>query len=93
MLSGEKCCDVQHCAPPEPMQQVIEAVQELHEGEYVRLMPRMEPYPLYSMLDDMGFTHCLVLDGEAPYEVMIYKRLDQVAENRVKERYNVMQSG
>lgn len=87
MAEGEIICDVQELPAPEPMQKIMEAVADLQEGEFVRMLHRMEPYPLYSMLDDMGFNHLLYLDGEAPYEIMIYGQDDQLARERVNARY------
>ncbi len=84
--NGEVICDVQGLPAPEPMQQVLEAVADLKAGEYVRMMHRMEPRPLYSVLDDMGFDCQLYLEGEAPYEIMIYRKGDQEAQERVNVR-------
>ena len=87
MVEGEIICDVQNLPAPEPMQKIMDAVANLGEGEYVRMLHRMEPYPLYSVLDDMEFDHLLYLDGEAPYEIMIYGRNDQLAKERVNGQY------
>ncbi len=81
---GEIVCDVQELPAPEPMQKILEAVADLGEGKYVRMMHRMEPYPLYPVLEDMGFQHLLHLSGEAPYEIMIYKGDDALALKRVE---------
>lgn len=83
-LPGEQKCDVQELPAPEPMNRVLEALQDLQVGEYVRMMHRMEPVPLYAMLRDMGFEHRLHLEGEAPYEIMIYRPDDTEALSRVE---------
>lgn len=85
-IEGEVVCDVQDLPAPEPMQLVLEAVAKLRTGEYVRMMHRMEPRPLYSVLEDMGFDCQLHLEGEAPYEIMIYRKEDQEAQERVNVR-------
>ncbi len=87
MANGEIICDVQDLPAPEPMQKIMEAAADLGAGEYVRMMHRMEPYPLYAILDDMGFDHLLYLEGEAPYEIMIYSKEDPLAKERVDKLY------
>ena len=82
--SGEIQCDVRELPAPEPMNAVLEAIADLQEGEYVRMMHRMEPVPLYGVLNDMGFVHNLHLGGEAPYEIMIFRKEDSVAQARVE---------
>jgi uncharacterized protein (DUF2249 family) len=84
MRSGEICCDVRELPPPEPMSAVLEALPDLQQGEYLRMMHRMEPVPLYSVLNEMGFQHSLYLEGEAPYEIMIFRKGDAVAQARVE---------
>ena len=84
---GEIICDVQDLPAPEPMQKIMEAVADLGEGQYVRMMHRMEPYPLYSVLEDMGFQHQLYLKGEAPYEIMIFGKGDRLAAGRIEASY------
>ena len=81
---GEIICDVQELPAPEPMQKILAVVADVGVGEYVRMMHRMEPHPLYAVLEDMGFQHILYLDGEAPYEIMIYNKNDALALQRVE---------
>ncbi len=80
---GQKICDVQELPAPEPMQAVLKIMETLEAGEYVRMMHRMEPVPLYAVLRDMGYQHRLFLDGEAPYEVMIFRNGDELAADRI----------
>lgn len=84
-LPGECCCDVQDFPAPEPMQRVLEALETLQPGEYVRMMHRMEPAPLYAVLRDMNYLYEVQLEGEAPFELMIYRKGDEVAQQRAAE--------
>lgn len=86
---GEVICDVRELPAPEPMHQVMKAIDHLEIGMYVRMMHRMEPYPLYKVLEDMGFEHRLYLEGVAPYEVMIFRSGDYLAKERLVAAYGV----
>lgn len=81
---GQILCDVQDLPAPEPMNAVLTAIDALNEGDYVRMQHRMEPVHLYGVLRDMGFEHRLFLEGEAPYEIMIFRKADAEAQARVE---------
>lgn len=80
---GEIVCDVQELPPPEPMERILELLPKIEPGEYVRMLHRMEPVPLYAVVAEMGFIYKLYLDGDAPYEIIIYKKGDVLAQDRV----------
>ncbi len=82
--TGEVLCDVRELPPPEPMHEVLKVLETLKVGHYVRMMHRMEPVPLYQVLESMGFTHHLHLGGEAPFEVMIWHQGDHAARSKVE---------
>jgi uncharacterized protein (DUF2249 family) len=48
--------DVRGLPPPEPFELIIGALQKLPEGEYLRVHIHREPYPLYEVLLDGGYS-------------------------------------
>ena len=49
--------DARGLEPPQPMQLVLQALDTLPRGEEVVLLLYREPYPLYNILAQNGFTH------------------------------------
>jgi len=48
--------DVCGLPPPEPFERIIGALQKLPEGESLRVHIHREPYPLYEVLLDGGYS-------------------------------------
>ena len=53
----ESLLDVRHLEPPEPLEQALEALAVLPEGERLSLLLRREPFPLYGILQREGYHH------------------------------------
>lgn len=47
--------DVRGLPPPEPFEQIMQALQSLPAGSGLRVLIHREPYPLYEVLRDNGF--------------------------------------
>jgi uncharacterized protein (DUF2249 family) len=58
--------------PPEPMEQVLDALDHLRAGERVRFLIHREPQPLYPILDRLGYRHDVRLLEDASFEIMIW---------------------
>ena len=57
--------DVRTLPPPQPMQRILEALEELPRGEYLIAMTPLHPAPLLEMLDADGFayrTHSMAMN-------------------------------
>lgn len=78
------CVDVSHLPPPEPMEQILDKLADLKQGEYLHVSHRREPHPLYNILKKMGFNwFCKPLKiGE--YEIFIWYKQDKKAEDYFK---------
>ncbi|MEJ2643735.1 MAG: DUF2249 domain-containing protein [Gammaproteobacteria bacterium] len=85
MERGEQLLDVTDLEPPEPLERALEALDHLLPGQYLRLLLRREPFPLYALLDDDGFLHLGRRGEGSPYEVFVWRRGDAVAETAVGE--------
>lgn len=65
--------DVRDLEPPEPMQQALAALATLKPGEKLRMLHHREPFPLYPMLRERGFTHRTTQLADDTYEIMIWQ--------------------
>ncbi len=63
--------DVRDLEPPEPMQLALAAIAALGEGEKLRMLHHREPYPLYSILQQRGFSHRTTELADGSYEILI----------------------
>lgn len=69
----DRSLDVRGLRPPEPMEQILNALAGLPDRRYLRVMMDREPFPLYGVLDQRGFRHDIErLDG-AGYELSIWQ--------------------
>lgn len=63
--------DVRELEPPEPMQLALAAIAVLGTGEKLRMLHHREPYPLYSILEQRGFSHRTTELADGSYEILI----------------------
>jgi hypothetical protein len=69
--SLERVIDARLMVPPEPMEVTLAALDDLApEGEIVLLLYR-EPFPLYKILKDNGYTHHTRLGDDGTFEIRI----------------------
>ncbi|HNQ03409.1 MAG TPA: DUF2249 domain-containing protein [Thiobacillaceae bacterium] len=57
--------------PPEPMERVLPALNDLRPGQTLRFLIHREPTPLYALLRDRGLHHVVRPIGEGCFEVLI----------------------
>ncbi len=77
----ERRIDVSDLEPPEPLQQVLLAVDELDDGEFLHMIHRREPLLLYPELRRRGFSFITTFDRDHECEVFIWRDGDTVAEH------------
>ncbi len=65
--------DVRDLEPPEPLQQALAALTALKPGEQLRMLHRREPFPLYAMLRERGFTYRTTQLADDNYEILIWQ--------------------
>ena len=61
----EQTIDVSELQPPEPLEQILDTLADLPQGDWLRVEHLRNPVPLYRMLQDMGYrwhTDCLAAD-------------------------------
>ena len=64
--------DVRDLEPPEPMQHALAALDLPKPGEQLRMLHHREPFPLYTMLRERGYTYRTTQLAEDNYEVLIW---------------------
>lgn len=65
--------DVRELEPPEPMQLALAAIAVLGAGEKLRMLHHREPYPLYTILEQRGFSHRTTELADGSYEILIWR--------------------
>lgn len=72
--------DVRLLEPCEPLEQILAALNALPNGDYLHVLHRLEPFPLYKIIKQQGFqwlTRSLSL--EIPIEIFIWRENDLIA--------------
>jgi uncharacterized protein (DUF2249 family) len=72
MASPDLTLDVRSLPAPEPLEQCLEALDDLAPGQRLHMLIDREPHPLYTLLDRAGFRHdCLFEDPH--YRITIWR--------------------
>jgi len=87
-MTIEHLLDVSDLEPPEPMVKVLAEMDTLSAGEYVRMLHRMEPVPLYSVLRRDDFRYHTRFGKVAAFEVFIWRKGDARADQAVQAVLN-----
>ena len=68
----EQELDVSPLEPPEPLERILDTLADMPHGDWLRVMHRRDPVPLYRILQNMGYrwhTDCL---APGRYEILIW---------------------
>ena len=87
MTEYEVTIDVSELQPPEPMEIVLEQLDKIKAGQYIRMIHRMQPHPLYNILMDNGFRY-KVDETQGLINIYIWKGTDKEAEEHFKENFH-----
>lgn len=80
MTARERFLDVSDLEPPEPLQRVLETLDDLGDGEFLHMLHRRDPLLLYPELEQRGFRYLKTLDRDHECEVLIWRDGDTEAE-------------
>lgn len=72
--------DARDLAPPEPMEQVLQALELLRPGQSIRLLLHREPFPLYPLLSERGYRHEMQMETDGSYVILI-RPIDSTADD------------
>lgn len=65
--------DARAMEPPEPMDHALTAADLLKSGEHVRMLLHREPFPLYSILEGMGYASRAQITPEGDFVILFAK--------------------
>lgn len=80
MTEHECLLDVSHLEAPGPLQKTLEALEDLQEGQYLRLLHRRKPELLYPLLEKRGYAFHTSKGKQVAFEVLIWKKTDSHAD-------------
>jgi uncharacterized protein (DUF2249 family) len=66
--------DVCGLEPPEPLERVLDALSYLESGRRLRVVIGREPFPLYRILENNGYSYRTTSRADYLYEVLIWKK-------------------
>lgn len=81
---AEICLDVSELEPCEPLERALLAVSVLQSGDWLRMLHRREPFPLYQMLKKQGVCWHTRAGFSSAYEVFIWHCGDVAAESAIQ---------
>lgn len=87
-MSTEFLLDVSTLEPCEPLQQILATLPQLSNGDYIRVLHRMEPHPLYPLLTKQGYAWMMQTGKQTPIELFIWQQGDMQAEQSLKALLN-----
>tara|TARA_R110002095_G_scaffold14856_3_gene18691 strand:- start:293 stop:580 length:288 start_codon:yes stop_codon:yes gene_type:complete len=64
--------DVRDLEPPEPLTTILSALEVLPAQQALKVRHRREPFPLYPLLDNMGYDHRCSMIGTDDYRIYIW---------------------
>lgn len=75
-MREEILIDTRELPSPEPMERVVEKLGMIDASHYLKMVHRMEPVLLFSILDKNGFAYRVKKSGDAVW-VYIYAKNDR----------------
>ncbi|HHB92486.1 MAG TPA: DUF2249 domain-containing protein [Thioploca sp.] len=64
------------------MERILAALPKIKTGEYLRVLHRMEPHPLYPILTQQGYSW-ITKTNKQPIEIYIWRSDDLVAKANI----------
>ena len=75
----ETTLDAREMAPPEPFDKATAILRQLQPGQYLRMLHRRVPYPLFEFCRAMSLAYTVNEDADAACEIIIYFTADEQA--------------
>jgi hypothetical protein len=75
----ETTLDARDMAPPEPFDKATAILRQLQPGQYLRMLHRRVPYPLFEFCRAMSLDYAVNEDAAAACEIIIYFPDDEQA--------------
>ena len=84
-MSREVLLEVHDLQPPLPMEMALDALDTLKTGEYIRMVHRMQPFPLYKILDENGFRYRVTISTKSAFDIYIWHAEDKKTDQAIKQ--------
>lgn len=68
----EQFLDVSELEAPEPFERATALLLQMKPGEYLRLLHRRVPYPLFDFCKQLSLTYAVVEGTSCAWEIIIY---------------------
>ena len=75
-MPKELFLDVSELEAPEPFEQISAIIQDLAANQYLKIVHRKEPFPLYDMIRELGFNYRVVKTHQPDYCILIWLASD-----------------
>jgi len=75
----ETTLDARDMAPPEPFDRATAILRQLQPGQYLRMLHRRVPYPLFEFCRTMSMAYSVNEDAASACEIIIYFSTDEQA--------------
>ena len=75
---GEILLDASELEPPEPLQRAIEILKQLAPGQYLRMLHRRLPNPLFDACDQLGIEYRHFPGEQVSWIVLFWRKDDPI---------------
>ncbi len=69
----ERIIDARWLEPPEPMELTLAAIDNLAQGERLRLLIHRTPHMLFPILHEWGYSYETSSSDDGTYEILIWR--------------------
>lgn len=70
-MTHDTLLDCRGLEPPEPLERVLEAISHIGPDERVLMLLEREPFPLYRILQQNGYTYRSTARDDGVFEILI----------------------
>ena len=86
-MSREILLQVHELQAPQPMELALDALDKLQTGEFIKMTHRMQPFPLYRILDENGFRYRVANGDISAFDIYIWHAGDRDTEKAIKQLF------
>ena len=76
-MTNQILLEVHGLQPPLPMELALDALDRLKTGEHIKMVHRMQPFPLYKVLDENGFNYKVIQGETSAFDIYIWHASDK----------------
>ena len=84
-MSKQILIEVYELQAPQPMELVLDALDTLQPGEHIKMIHRMQPFPLFKILDENGFRYKVKDSDISAFDIYIWHAKDKDTEKFIKQ--------